>query len=224
MRVFALISALLFLAGCVTTPAPSNLSATRADGTVSFAAVAAQVEVVAEQECRARLQGGNCDFLIQIETNPRAGLNAFQTLTRSGRPVILVTTELIEAVQNPDELALVIGHEAAHHIRQHISQQREAAQRGALVFGTLAQMGGADAAGVREAVQMGAAVGVQRYSQEHELEADQLGTIITFRAGFDPVQGSRFFNRLPDPGNRLYSTHPPNARRQAIIRQTAAAL
>jgi predicted Zn-dependent protease len=191
---------------------------------VSFAAVARQVETVAEAECRARLRGGICDFAIIVEDDPSAGLNAFQTIGRNGRPIVIVTTELISAVRNSDELAFVISHEAAHHIRQHIPQQVDAARQGALVFGVLAQLGGGDEAAVREAAQLGAAVGVQRYSQEHELEADQLGTIIAARAGFDPVLGAEFFDRLPDPGNRIYSSHPPNAARQRIVAQTAASL
>ena len=221
MRLTTLLLILSLLAGCVSTPPLSPQADT---GAVSFAAVSSRVEAVAERECRARLRGGNCDFVILVENDPAAGLNAFQTLGRNGRPVIIVTSQLIEAVRNPDELAFVIGHEAAHHIRQHISQQVDAARQGALVFGVLAQLGGGDDTAVREAAQLGAAVGAQRYSQEHELEADQLGTIISARAGYDPVLGSLFFDRLPDPGNRIYSSHPPNAARQQIVRETAASL
>lgn len=223
-RIMIFLAGLLAVSGCVSSPPPGQAPEEQSSGRVSFAQVARQIEPVAERECRARLTLGNCDFLIRIETDPRAGLNAFQTLDQNGRPIILVTSDLIAAVRNADELALVIGHEAAHHIHQHIPVQVDAARRGALVFGVLAQMSGANEAEIDEAVQMGAAVGVQRYSQGHELEADQLGTIITARAGFDPVQGALFFNRLPEPGNRLYSTHPPHRQRQQMIRQTAAGL
>lgn len=224
MRFIPLFLGLGLLAGCVTTPPVADLASGQEGDTVSFAQVARQVESVAEAECRARLRGANCDFRIIVETDPQAGLNAFQTLDRNGRPIVIVTQELIEAVINADELAFVIGHEAAHHIRQHIPQQVNAARRGALVFGVLAQMGGADEAGIREAAELGASVSIQRFSQEHELEADALGTIIAARAGFDPVLGARFFDRLPDPGNRIYSSHPPNAARQQMVRQTAAGL
>jgi len=56
------------------------------------------------------------------------------------------------------------------------------------------------------------------------LEADRLGTVITARAGFNPVRGAEFFNRIPDPGNRFLGTHPPNAARMEIVRRTAAGL
>ena len=223
MRLFHLFLALTLVTGCVST-APVPSAPTEVSGPVNFSAVSNRVEAVAERECRARLRGANCDFLILVETDPAAGLNAFQTVGRNGRPLIVVTAELIGAVRNADELAFVIGHEAAHHIQQHIPQQVSAAQQGALVFGVLAQLGGGDNTAVQEAARLGAAVGVQRFSQEHELEADQLGTIIAARAGYDPVLGSLFFNRLPDPGNRLYSSHPPNASRLQIVRETAASL
>lgn len=225
MRIAAFLLTLTLVGGCVTTaPTQQVAGAAQPGGAISFASVARQVEAVAEAECRARLRGGNCDFAIVVETDPSAGVNAFQTIGRNDRPVVIVTTGLIEAVQNADELAFVIGHEAAHHIRQHIPQQVDAARRGALVFGVLAQIGGGDEAAIQEAAQLGAAVGAQRFSQEHELEADQLGTIISVRAGFDPVLGALFFDRLPDPGNRIFSTHPPNAERQQIVRETAASL
>lgn len=224
MRLTAFLLIGTLLTGCVTTQPTSPVPEAAGAGPISFAEVSRRVETVAEAECRARLRGGMCDFVILVENDPRAGLNAFQTVGRNGRPVVIVTAGLIDAVRNADELAFVIGHEAAHHIRQHIPQQIDAARRGALVFGVLAQMGGADDAAIREAAELGAAVGVQRFSQEHELEADQLGTIIAARAGFDPVLGAEFFDRLPDPGNRIFSTHPPNAARQAIVRQTAASL
>ena len=61
-------------------------------------------------------------------------------------------------------------------------------------------------------------------SKEFELEADALGTIITSRAGYQPVVGAQFFNRIPDPGNRFLGTHPPNSQRIATVERTAAGL
>jgi len=77
---------------------------------------------------------------------------------------------------------------------------------------------------VRSAQELGAAVGARTYSKEFELEADRLGTIITKRAGYDPLRGAEFFTRIPDPGNRFLGTHPPNAQRIQTVRETAARL
>ena len=57
-----------------------------------------------------------------------------------------------------------------------------------------------------------------------ELEADALGTIIAHEAGFDPLRGAAFFERIPDPGNQFLGTHPPNAARIETVRRVAASL
>lgn len=64
---------------------------------------------------------------------------------------------------------------------------------------------------VRSAEEFGASVGARSFSKEYELEADQLGTILTMRAGYDPVLGAEFFMRIPDPGEKFLGSHPPNA-------------
>jgi predicted Zn-dependent protease len=60
-------------------------------------------------------------------------------------------------------------------------------------------------------------VAARGYSREFELEADALGAEIAWTAGFDPVRGTGFFDRLPDPGDRFLGTHPPNAERKATV-------
>ncbi len=234
MRAIVLIPILAVLAGCVMTPAPAPIPAPQAPAApnservptqvavANFEEVVARVEPVAERICREQIPRQNCDFIIAVERDPNAGVNAFQTLDRAGQPYIVFTLGLIAEARNADELALVMGHEAAHHIEQHIPLQRQSAQEGALVFGTLAQLSGADRAGIQQAAQIGATVGRRRYSQDHELEADALGTIIAIRAGFDPLRGAAFFQRIPDPGNQFLGTHPPNAARNEVVRRTAA--
>ena len=42
---------------------------------------------------------------------------------------------------------------------------------------------------------------------------------MTTNAGFDPTNGARFFDRIPDPGDHIMGTHPPRAARQAQVRR-----
>ena len=188
----------------------------------SFRQIVRQMEPVVERECRVRAPRLNCDFTIQILENPRLAPNAFQTLDDGGRPVLGFTAALIEDVRNADELAFVLGHEAAHHIAGHLSRQAQNASLGAAVFGALAAQTGATAEGVASAQELGAAVGARSYSKEFELEADRLGTILTQLSGYDPLIGAAYFNRIPDPGNRFLGTHPPNAQRIAVVQETAS--
>ncbi|MEO1705910.1 MAG: M48 family metallopeptidase [Pseudomonadota bacterium] len=190
----------------------------------SFRAIVNRMEPVLERECRARAPGVNCDFAIRLYPDPRLPPNAFQTLDDNGRPILGFTQTLVEDVRNADELAFVLGHEAAHHIAGHIPRQAENATLGAASFGVLAAALGRGEDAVRSAQELGAAVGARSYSKAFELEADRLGTVLTARAGFDPLLGAAYFMRIPDPGNRFLGTHPPNAERIAAVREAAAGL
>ena len=190
----------------------------------SFVSVVRSVEPVAEQECRERTRRVNCDFRILVDDRPNSPPNAFQTVDQNGRPIIAFTVALIEDARNEDELAFILGHEAAHHIRGHIERAQQNAVAGAVIAGSLAVLLGGGAADVEAAQRNGAIVGARSYSKEFELEADALGTVITARAGFDPVRGAEFFARIPDPGNRFLGTHPPNAQRIETVRRSAAGL
>ena len=204
-------------------PEPAGDRVTPETAVANFAAVVRRVEPVAEQLCRERAaRGTNCDFRIVVDPDPRQPPNAFQTLDRRGRPVIGFTRSLIAEARNRDEIAFVMGHETSHHIEGHIGRARQSALAGQALAGTLAQLGGADEVGIQRAAKIGLAVGARRYSKEFELEADRLGVAITGRAGYDPLRGAAFFNRLPDPGDRFLGTHPPNADRLAAVRAAVA--
>ncbi len=190
----------------------------------AFRTVTARVEPVAESECRRQTRDVNCDFRIVVDRNPGAPPNAFQTLDDNGRPVIVFTESLLATARNIDELAFVMGHEAAHHIEGHLARQRQNAAIGAVIFAGLANQVGAAPVDIQRATEIGAAVGARSYSKDFELEADALGTVITARAGFRPVRGAQFFNRIPDPGDRFLGTHPPNTQRLETVRRVAAGL
>ena len=187
-----------------------------------FVEVTRTVEPVAESECRRVASNANCNFIIVVDDRPGQPPNAFQTVDRAGRPVLAFNLALIASVDNADQLAFVMGHEASHHILGHLERTQQNAAVGAVVFSGLAAMTGANEDAIRSAEEFGAAVGARRYSKEFELEADQLGTIVTARAGYDPLRGAEFFTRIPDPGNRFLGTHPPNAQRIDVVRRTMA--
>lgn len=239
IKPFFLLAAALLLVACDVAPppetgapgAPVEAASQTTDELRSidaakraFREVTARVEPVAEAECRRQTVDVNCDFRIVVDRTPRVPPNAFQTLDKNGRPVIVFTESLLATARNIDELAFVMGHEAAHHIEGHLARQRQNAAIGAVIFAGLANQVGAAPLDIQRATEIGAAVGARSYSKEFELEADALGTIITARAGFSPLRGAEFFNRIPDPGDRFLGTHPPNAQRLATVRRVAAGL
>ncbi|WP_083097974.1 M48 family metalloprotease [Pseudophaeobacter leonis] len=227
----------LLLAGCdlsLDVPSPSSASPTGAsaasaqnlsgmapaEARKAFATVTRHVEPVAERSCREMTSGMNCDFLIQIDPNPKAPPNAYQSLDKSGRPVITFTQAMLAQIANRDELAFVMSHEAAHHIRGHLMRQQQNAVAGAVLLAGLASLAGGSAAEISNAQDIGASVGARSYSKNFELEADELGTLITHKAGYRPSVGIQFFYRLPDPGDRFLGTHPANPDRVRVVQQT----
>lgn len=232
MRAIVALGFVAALAACEVVPVtPAGPQTTSAVQPVSsrtsarnFVQVVNTLEPVAERECRARTTNVNCDFNIVVDDRPGEPANAYQTLDRQGRPIIAFTLALIADAQNEDELAFVMGHEAAHHIAGHIARQQQNAVAGAVIFAGLATLSGGDANTVRSAQELGAQVGARSYSKDFELEADALGTVITKKAGYDPLRGAAFFTRIPDPGDKFLGTHPPNVSRIETVRRTAAGL
>ena len=234
VRCASVLALALGLSGCgvavVTAPSPAPVeqptewAMTPEQAARSFERVVQAVEPVAEEECRRRTVGANCDFRIGVDTRPYVPANAYQTVDDAGRPVVIFTIALIASVQNADELAFVMGHESAHHIAGHLDRQRINAEAGAVIFGELASLTGGGARDVATAQELGAEIGARTYSKEFELEADELGTIITYHAGFDPMLGAAFFARIPDPGDQFLGSHPPNAARLEAVARTMRGL
>lgn len=230
----ALLAMVLALAGCAPLPgvdmggvAPAPIPAPQpplySDGSPegaarTFVAVMRRMEPAVEREClQRRTQPINCDFLFVVDDRPGMEPNAFQTIDERGRPIIGFTLSLIAAMRNADEIAFVVGHEASHHVLNHLDRKAGAAAAGAVILGRIASVYGADATAIRSAQELGASVGSRYYSKEWELQADYLGAIMTLNAGFDPVNGARFFQRIPDPGDHILGTHPSRAARMAEV-------
>jgi predicted Zn-dependent protease len=132
----------------------------------------------------------------------------------------------------PDELAAVIGHELAHTVAQHLVKRYRTLQQQqlfmtALALGTaaLARDAGASAqqAGrlALDAADLLRDVANSGYSQEQELEADQLGIRYMIQAGFDPRAALNMlqdFERFDTPWPFL-RTHPYIALRREYLRR-----
>lgn len=235
MRIVTVLAAAASLSACVSVapseaPMPQEIPISLPSGDVlpvqtaarNFVTVVQRVEPVAERACRASGRIPNCDFQIVVDDRPGQPPNAFQTVDASGRPILGFTLALIADARSADELAFVLGHEAAHHIAGHLPRQKDTALAGALVAGILAQASGAGADMVSAAQDIGASVGARQYSKAFELEADSLGTEIAYIAGYDPIKGAAFFDRLPDPGDRFLGSHPANSQRKQTVAAAVA--
>ena len=120
-----------------------------------------------------------------MDDSPDASINAYQLRDDRDRPVIVVTVPMIAYVQNDDEMAFVLAHEAAHHIARHLDRRRESTRASALIFANAAARTGASGVALETAARVGAALGARAYAKDYELEADAVGARIARDAGYD---------------------------------------
>lgn len=202
------------------------------------------VEPVAEDFCKAQRPEESekfCDFNIRVDGSVTNKPNAFQRIGSDGRPDLSMTPSFLTLARNDDEMAFVLGHEAAHQISGHLDKQSQQQTAGAAIGAILGTAlviagaaAGADMSSTGGAIILGSGAigaygGRHVYSQTYELEADMLGTYITEKAGYDPVLGSRVFARLsadegrPVPQGKasFWSTHPRSPERIAVVMATA---
>lgn len=223
----ALLGVVFALTGCLQPPAavssgspPSLSRSAAAPATKDFRTVVSYVEPMAERFCRQASTQANCDFLIRFDTRPGIPANAFQTVDGSGRPVLIMTKALFDEMLNADEVAFVVAHEAAHHIRNHLVRQRANTELAAITAGLAAAALGGTSEAITAAQRVGATTGRLSYSKAHEIEADTLGARIAYYAGYDPLKGIAYFERAQGPSGGFMSTHPANADRIKAVRDT----
>lgn len=136
---------------------------------------------------------------------------------------IAVFGGLISALKpTDDELAVVIGHEIAHALREH---GRERMAKGALV--SLGAQLGSAMLGLKDTGQMvmgqGAKLVLLKFSRSDETEADLVGLDIAARAGYDPRAGIALWQKMAAVSKnsppQWLSTHPAGRNRIAEIRK-----
>jgi predicted Zn-dependent protease len=140
---------------------------------------------------------------------------------------IFVTQGLLDTLQDESELSGVLAHEVSHVTQRHIVK----AMRKANLMG--AGVDFASAANPNAAAQLSQVSDFSinmlsnGLSRGDELEADQLGTVLAAKTGYDPVGLRNSIQRLGDKGDtsalsHFNKTHPPSADRLKAIDKTLA--
>ena len=135
---------------------------------------------------------------------------------------IVVYTGIFPVAQNDAALATVMGHEMAHatsrHGAQRVLQQNltQTAMTGIAV--SLSDMDYNKQRTVMGALGAGAQFGIlMPFSRKHESEADEIGLMYMARAGYDPQESIRFWQRMEKTGGgappEFLSTHPSHGTR-----------
>lgn len=196
----------------VPLPRPADLTGKSKPGNPRKSAEEADATI--EQQVRngsARLEILRQGQPLSLLLKPVMGCAARGRLARSsqanafadGRYAIM-TTKMLDFVQNDDELAVVMAHEIAHNLLAHPA--RLEAQK------------------VPHGVLRGIGKNASRVRRTEE-EADRLALKLLWSAGYDLAAAIPFWRRLhsrydPIPVPKLFRTHPTLSARERVIRET----
>ena len=161
-----------------------------------------------------------------LEWNPRArqwkwevnliGSAQINAFCMPGGKIAFFVGILKQLDLNDDEVAMVMGHEIAHALREHARERmgKSAATQG------LTRLGGAIVSGVfgispqitDMVAQQGANLLTLKFSREDETEADLVGMELAARAGYNPQAGVTLWQKMSAANKNAppqwLSTHP----------------
>ncbi len=150
---------------------------------------------------------------------------------------------MMDFTDNDDQIAAIMGHEVGHvtgsHARERVSQQllgQVAVAGGTMIAGSqlskrcrtsartqteynrCMRSASRNTQLINAAMGMGLAVGVVLpFSRKHELESDKLGALYMKRAGYNPNEAVRLWEKMAENSPRrqpeFLSTHPDPSRR-----------
>jgi Zn-dependent protease with chaperone function len=144
---------------------------------------------------------------------------------------MFINTGTIVAAKNESELAGVMAHEMSHVYMQHSAKQAAKAERTNMIAGIASAVLGSRGGLVGQLGQMGIQMGAQglmmKYSRSDESQADSVGAMILYKAGFNPQGMADFFQTMGSQGGsapaEFFSSHPnPVNRQHAIAKQISA--
>ena len=137
---------------------------------------------------------------------------------------LYVTRGLLALANDEAEVAAVVAHEIGHVTARHAIAREQQVRTAAVIDRVLTDVLSDPSAA--QVAQLASGVSLAQFSQNQELEADQIGVRTIGRAGYDPFAAARFLDtmeRFTAPGDRgqpsFLSSHPTTpARVQAATR------
>lgn len=129
---------------------------------------------------------------------------------------IYVNRGAIEAAQDEDQIAGVLAHEEGHVVMRHGTHMASEMVLAQAPLSILAGVLGQSSGLASQLAQLGLSFGVNsillRNSRSAESQADEVGTYILYRAGYDPYGMAQFFailqKKSPQQTLQFFSDHP----------------
>lgn len=137
---------------------------------------------------------------------------------------VVVYTGILPLATDDTLLAVVMGHEIAHAIARHGNERMS---QGLAVQGLGTILSGTMQDPVRRSIFLqsygiGTSLGMLKYSRKHESEADKMGLVFMYLAGYNPWKALDFWQKMSELGGanipEILSTHPSDATRIADIK------
>lgn len=245
----ALVAAVLATAGCASTTSPGVVDVDRRQLLIVPAETVEQMAKVSFDEQNAKAKAGGI-FVTQGEEYERLKRVAvrLQQQAPTFRPdaarwnweVALIDSPVLNASCAPggkitvytgilrslklsdDELAMVVGHEIAHALREHGRERvSQAVAQNAISSAAMGALQTKESQ-IKMANQFAELLFVLPNSRKNETEADKIGLELAARAGFDPQASISVWQKMTEAskGSRppeFLSTHPANDTRIAEL-------
>lgn len=148
------------------------------------------------------------------------GSNAINAFCMPGGKIGFYSGILDRLKLTDDEVAMVMGHEIAHALREHSRERLAKNQLTGIGAGLLSSVLGLGDLG-RTALDYGAQLTMLKFSRDDESEADLIGLDLAARAGFDPRAGITLWRKMSASSKnnppQWLSTHPSGGNRIAEI-------
>ena len=165
-----------------------------------------------------------------LEWNPRArnwrwevnliGSKQINAFCMPGGKIAFYSGILDQLKLTDDEVAMVMGHEVAHALREHARERMGKAAATNIGANVLSQLLGVGAIG-QQVIGGGAQLLTLKFSRDDESEADLVGMELAARAGYDPRAGVTLWQKMGAANKgappQWLSTHPAGNTRIADI-------
>jgi predicted Zn-dependent protease len=165
-----------------------------------------------------------------VSWNPRArdwrwevnliGSNQINAFCMPGGKIAFYSGILTQLKLSDDEVAMVMGHEIAHALREHARERMGKNAATGIGAGLLSQALGLGQVG-QTVTNYGAQLLTLQFSRSDESEADLVGMELAARAGYDPRAGVSLWQKMGATGRTApplwLSTHPSSSSRIADI-------